>query len=287
MHIAALLLASLLTMQSQFSLELPPSDHPFGVLASHECLDALSEGLEMPPFSESGLVPTKNYGGGFMLVHLDPVSREFIDFCKQCTHPVLEIGSAYGVATLPALKNSTCPVVVDDIGVENLLILRQQVETEDRERLFLNAKSFPDALDFPPQSFEAVLICRVFHFMRGEAIEEGLRKILEWLVPGGKLFVVTASPYQGNLKEFVPLYEERWTSGNSWPGYVEDYGPNAPGLSHNLNPFLHVMDDRPLCRALEAAGFEVEQVQFIDRRKTIPTLCLDGREAMGVVAVKK
>lgn len=190
------------------------------------------------------------------------------------------------MATIPALSHSSCSLIANDIGVENLLILRKQTKEKDRDRLYLNSQRFPGKLDFPDNSLGGVLVCRVFHFLRGEEIELGLQKIFRWLIPGGKVFIVTATPYLGNLTEFVSLYEKRWSEGCPWPGYVEDFGFNAPGLSHNLNPFLHVMDERPLRRALEAAGFIIENIEAIDRRKTIPTLGLDGREGIGVVAVK-
>jgi SAM-dependent methyltransferase len=266
--------------------ELPFTDHPYGLVATDDRFDELCKNLQMPPVSSTGLVQTMNHGGGFMLIHLDSVSSQFVDFASRSSYPVLDIGSAYGAATIPVLKNSTCPVIADDIGVDNLLILRKETEEADRDRLYLNSKRFPQELDFPSNSLSAVLICRVFHFMRGEEIEEGLKKVFQWLVPGGKLFVVTSTQYQGVIKDFIPVYEERWASGVSWPGYIEDFGPKDPVLAHNFKPFLHVMDIRPLRKALEAAGFEIEQVHIIDRRKTVPTLSLDGREGVGVIAVK-
>jgi SAM-dependent methyltransferase len=205
----------------------------------------------LPPISDTGLVQTKNHGGGFMLIHMDPVSLHFVEFARTSSLPVVDIGAAFGVASIAALKNSTCPVIADDIGVENLLILRNETEEQYRDRLYLNAKRFPQELDFPQESIGGVLVCRVFHVLYGEEIERGLEKIYQWLVPGGKLFIVTSTQYQGIIKEFVPIYEERWANGVTWPGYIEDYGPKAPGLSQNFKPFLHVMDIRPLKKIYE------------------------------------
>lgn len=266
--------------------ELPDSLHPYGLIATDERLNPLGDHLKMPPASESGLVQTLNYGGGFMLTHLDPISAKFINFAKTTTHPILEIGSAFGVATIAALKHSSSIVIANDIGVENLLILRNNTDEKYRKRLYLNANRFPQQLDLDANSLEGILICRVFHFLRSEEIEEGLAKLYQWLIPGGKLFIVTATPFQGNLKEFIPVYEERWANNNPWPGYVENYGLTVPGLSHNLTPFLHVMDERPLKKALEFAGFEIQEIEYIDRRKTIPTVGLDGKEGIGLIATK-
>lgn len=280
---------SLLAVLVVFNLEaveLPPWKHPFGIQASDPRLDGIGEGLEMPEPGPSGLVQVKNAGGGFMLLPLDPISASFIEFSKKSLYPVLDIGSAYGVASLPILHDSSSIVIADDIGEENLLILKSHADPKDWDRLFLTSKRFPQDLDFPDESLGSVLICRVIHFLRGEEIEMGFDKIFRWLVPGGKLFVVTSTQYQKNLVDFVAVYEDRWSQGNPWPGYVDNYGYSATSISHNLNPFLNVMDERPLRRALEKAGFTLEEVRFIDRRKTIPALSIDGHEGIGVIATK-
>ncbi len=269
-----------------FAVEWPDSPHPYGISAIDPRLEELGKDLKMPAVSESGLVQTLNSGGGAMLIHLDPFSAEFVEFAKTCSSPILDIGAAFGAATVPALKASQCCVIADDIGKENLLVLRKQADERDRDRLYLNEKRFPQELEFAAGSLQAVLACRLFHFLRGDEIDEGLKKIFDWLVPGGKLFVITSTPYQGVIKEFVPIYEERWANGVRWPGHVEDYGNASKAVYSNLHAFLHVMDERPLRRALEEAGFEIERIGLIDRRKTIPTLSWDGREGIGVIAIK-
>ncbi len=273
-------------MAHGFAIEWPESSHPYGISAADPRLEELSKGLSMPPVSESGLVQTFNFGGGYMIADLDAISSQFVEFAKGCSGPVLEIGSAFGVATIPALQQSNCCVIADDIGKENLLVLRKQADERDRDRLYLNAKRFPQELEFAPNSIEGVLTCRMIHFLRGEDIEEGFRKVFDWLVPGGKFFIVTCSPYLRNLKEFIPNYEERWAKGVSWPGYVEEFTKVTNDAYSNLRPFFHVMDERPLKSALQCAGFDIEEIRFIDRGRAFPDLALDGRELIGVVAVK-
>ncbi len=55
----------------------------------------------------------------------------------------------------------------------------------------------------------------------------------------------------------------------------------------NIPRFFHVMDHKVMADALMRAGFEIEEQTFVDRRKTIPSVGLDGREAIGVIAVKR
>ena len=58
--------------------------------------------LHMPVERYPGAVPTLN-GRGFMLENLDPYSQSFVSFASEAELPLLDIGCAYGVATLAAL----------------------------------------------------------------------------------------------------------------------------------------------------------------------------------------
>jgi len=269
-----------------WSIELPISKTLFGVSATDKRLDFLGQGLEMQPIMKHGQVPVLNQGGGYAIIHLDPISDSFVDYCKSIDLPILDIGAGYGTISLEVLKQASCPVIAEDIGTENLLVLRNRAELKDLDRLFLNSNRFPDRLNLPSSSLGAVAICQVLHFLKGEEIDLGLKKIYDWLVPGGKLFIVTCSPYVSNLREFIQTYEDRWSNGAPWPGLVEDFRSLTPSLYGNLPIFLHVIDERPMKAALARAGFELEEITFIDRRETIPILGLDGRESIGVIAVK-
>lgn len=272
-------------ISSFHAIELPLSQNPFGVLAADEALDYLSKGLKMPPILKHGQVPVLNKGGGYAIVFLDPISRSFVDYCKLIQYPVLDIGSGYGTIALAVLKETSCCMIAEDMGVENLLVLRQQAEKQDLDRLFLNSDRFPDALNLPTSSLGAVAICQVFHFLTGDEIDKGLEKIYKWLVPGGKLFIVTCSPYVKSLKNFISIYEDRLAQGLSWPGQIEDYASLCPEMP-NLPLFFHVIDHKIMLNALTRAGFKIEKMTFVDRRETIPSIGLDGRESIGVIAVK-
>src|ERR1700733_7300992 len=93
---------------------------------------------------------------------LPPSDHPYGLFAKTSALPVVDIGAAFGVASIAALKGSTCPVIADDIGIENLFVLRNVTEETYRDRLYLNGKRFPQELDFPAESIGGVLICRVF-----------------------------------------------------------------------------------------------------------------------------
>jgi hypothetical protein len=55
-------------------------------------------GLSMP-LAQDGFVQTLNQMG-FMTTSLDPISQRFVDFAPHAPGPALDIGAAYGVASI-------------------------------------------------------------------------------------------------------------------------------------------------------------------------------------------
>lgn len=270
---------------SLIATQLPLSNDKFGVLATNENLDLLAKNLEMPEVLKHGQVRVLNPGGGYAIVTLDPISRKFVDYCKLIQDPILDIAAGYGTISLAVLKETSCTVIAEDIGVDNLLVLRKHAEKNELNRLYLNSDRFPNELNFPDESIGAVAICQLFHFLTGDEIDLGLKKIYKWLKPGGKLFIVTCAPFVRPLLDFIPTFEERYKQGMLWPGYIEDIASLCPGFP-NLQQFFHVIDHKVMKAALMRAGFEIEELTYVDRRETIPFFGVDGRESIGVVAVK-
>lgn len=264
---------------------LPINTNPFGIIANAEGLNELGSNLQMPEVSKHGQVPVLNAGGGYAIVSLDHVSQAFVEYCKTGKKTVLDIGAGYGTISLAILQETGSTVIAEDIGVENLLVLKNRTTQQQRGRLFLNNNRFPQDLDLPENSLNGVIICQVLHFLTGDEIEAGLQKIYRWLVPGGKLFIVTSSPYLKILTDFMPIYEARMTAGMRWSGLIDNFAQMRPHMT-NLPKFFHVIDHQTMSSELSKAGFEIENMSFVDRRQTIPSLGLDGREDIGVIAIK-
>lgn len=68
------------------------------------------------------LIPTLNQQGLAMTVVDDPCSRAFIDYAAQSEGWCLEVGAAYGAATIQALKQGA-RMVANDLGSQHLEIL--------------------------------------------------------------------------------------------------------------------------------------------------------------------
>jgi 2-polyprenyl-3-methyl-5-hydroxy-6-metoxy-1,4-benzoquinol methylase len=92
--------------------------------------------------------------------------------------PVLDIGCAYGMASLPALKKGAV-VIANDLDERHLQLLKSQAPVSSLERLQLKPGRMPDDLDFPEGNLGAVLASRVLNFIHPDKLEESFHKIFK------------------------------------------------------------------------------------------------------------
>lgn len=246
----------------------------------------MSKSNPLPSPDTSGcFIPTLN-DMGYMTTKLDYFSQAFVDYAASIHDEVLEIGAAYGIATLAAIKKGA-KVICNDLDPRHLEIIQQLVPLEFKHNLILVPGSFPGQLSFPKNSLGAVLICRVLHFFRGETIELSLEKIYSWLKPGGKVFIIADTPYMKNWSAFIPEYEKRIRQRERWPGLITDLQHYQKEIINNLPPLVHALDDRILSRTLLEKGFIIEKISMINRCDDFPpNRRLDGRESVGAIGIK-
>jgi len=216
----------------------------------------------LPKSSVPGLIPTLN-NTGWMTESLDEISLAFTDYAGSIDTESLDIGCAYGIATLMALDKGA-RVFACDIEPRHLDILTQSVPENAADRYRSKAGTLP-GVDFDHDSFGAVLASRVLHFLVGDDVEQTVEKMYDWLRPGGRVFLVADSPYTGPWKAAAGDYERRKAAGDPWPGLIEDYSQFLPA---NANPaalplFINPMDPDILRRVCEEAGFEVLEARFL------------------------
>jgi len=219
---------------------------------------------------------------GWMTLALDEVSTEFTRFAGSIDAEVLDVGCAYGIATLAALERGA-RVCACDIERRHLDVLARRVDPDVRERVRFIEGSLPDC-DFAPGSFGAVLASRVLHFLSGADVAQTVRKMHTWLKPGGRLFLVVDSPYTGPWRTLSDDYERRKAAGDAWPGFVANYAQFLPtGQDPSQHPrFINPMDPDILTRVCADAGFEVLEARFLSSATKHAT----GRDHAGVVAVR-
>lgn len=226
---------------------------------------------------QTGFYPTLNGMGG-MSPTLDRYSQAF----TRSQGPLLDVGAAYGAATLAALERGAV-VWANDLDPQHLRILSEAVPPQHRTRLKLVPGRFPGAIPWQPDSLGGVLLARVLAYLTGQEITEGLRQIHRSLRSGGRVFGVCVTPFLARLGEFQPVLEERRRNGDPWPGYVSD----VTRYDAAIGPSMHFLDAPTLERALTGAGFQVETLEYFSRAEHARHMASDGREAVGFIARKE
>ncbi len=240
----------------------------------------------IPRFAIEHMVPTLN-GTGFMFEVLDGYAEEWIHHAGRIADTVLEVGCAYGVATLEALE-AGARVVACDMEPRHLAILAGRATPSMRQRLTCLAATLPEA-DFGSERFGAILCSRVLHFLDGAGIDSAVATMARALRPGGRLYLVADTPY-GIWRNFIPAFEAARRAGARWPGMMtglHHYLP-TPGIHRYIDrpAFLNLMDPELLARICAEAGLRVKRASFIDRADFRGLGALDGRENAGVLAIK-
>lgn len=227
------------------------------VTREHDILEDLKSAANL---DFGGMVATLNRTG-VMVEHLIPYSSEFAEYAGECGGEVLDLGCAYGIASIAALERGA-RVVALDMEKKHLEILGQRVNDDARARLTLRQGVLPD-VDFEDGRFTAVHASRVMHFLTPEGVGVTLRKMFRWLEPGGKVFLSTDSPYFGYWASKAADYEARRRAGDPWPGYIEDVAAHFEAAHVVGGPSLiNALDPEVFQRECEAAGFVVERAGY-------------------------
>jgi hypothetical protein len=237
-----------------------------------------------PPATPEGyFIPTLNQTGFMSGWVSDEVMKDFISFSPQAPGPVLDVGAAFGVATIPALA-AGATVYANDLSHDHLAALVEQAGSELRSRLVLFPGRFPVDLKISEDELGAILIARVLHFFTGNEIEAAFAWCFQRLRVGGRLYVTAETPYLRNVQSFIPEYERRRASDARWPGFIDDFPQWDSRRGVNLPKQMHLLDEAVLAREASRAGFRVLHAEKFGRPEFPAELRLDGRESVGVIA---
>ncbi len=233
--------------------------------------------------SEETFLPTLNTTGSVTKI-LDPFSEEFIDFSSHCSFPVADLGVGYGFTTYKALEKGAT-VIANDLESKHIQVLIDRLPDKYKTRLTTKIGAIPEEIEFDKNSLGGILASRFLHFLSGAKIEEAILKMYQWLKPGGKLFVVTETPYLGNLKDFIPIYEDKKAKGEPWPGIIHNFDKYFP--EQPTPTFGNLLDPDILIRVFQKTGFIVEKSSFIERPYYPEGVRYSGKESVGIVGRKE
>lgn len=228
---------------------------------------------------------TLNQTGFALNAVLDPVAQQFVEFTQGASLPVLELGCAYGMSSLACL-GSRVTLILNDLDERHLHSAMERCPVHQRNHLVL----LPGDLETLPileRSLAAILCCRVIHFFDPDKVLRSLARVRHWLAPGGKAFFTVESPYLGIWPRFYEDFQRRRHQGLLFPGHmrVRDYVCDND-IAANLPEWMNLFDVETLSEVFRVSGFQVESCQFIPRPYFFEQLRLDGRESVGIIAVK-
>lgn len=228
----------------------------FGILASSLNIDDI-EDYELPPPAPDGRIRTPNQMG-YVTTNVLDLSAEFVDFASTCKNPVLDGGAAYGATSIAALKKGATVIANEITPIDlNVIVKNKTLTEDDRKRLFLKEGKLPEGVDFPENSLGAIHMSRVLHFFHPEEVDKMFEKAYKWLVPGGRFYLLTASPYHYATPKLGKMYNKKFNEGVEFPGEVKDFTFNAGGNEpkNSSGNYLHAMDPRVIFRVASKYGF--------------------------------
>ena len=227
---------------------------------------------------------------------LSVIGHAFVEFAnKDMKEPMLDIGAAYGVATIPCLLKGA-KVIANDICTAHLDELEQRAPKSARDRLTTITGKFPSDINFQENSISAILVSHVMTFLTEREIIDGINLFNRWLIPGGKLFLVNYTPYHRSLQKFIPIYERRKEKNKIFSGALEDKREFLNNecdrddslLSKNVPNRLVLLDVETISALLDQERFIIDYLDYLGGVESgVPrALCLDGREWVGCIATK-
>jgi len=225
---------------------------------------------------------------GYMTKSLDATSLDFVQFAGGKTGPqlpVMDVGSAFGVASLPCVKNHHhLQVWVNDLDGAHLDAMEEELNAGERERLRKIPGDFL-TLALPKDCLRAIIVSRVLHFLEPAAVQRAFQLFAQWLAPGGRLYVTAETPYVSNFRAFHPIYSQRLQNGDEWPGLVRNVQEIDPYRGAALPSFFHFLNPSILRREAERAGLQVLESDFFGRPEFPADIQMDGRESAFLICV--
>ena len=230
-----------------------------------------------------GLIPCLN-GRGFMEQDLNNISKSFVEESSELEGLSLDVGCAYGIASIAALKKGS-KVLASDMDQAHLDILLKETPEELKDNLTTKLGTLPN-IDFKNESFIAIHCSRCLHFLTPNELIETLRNMYNWIQPGGRIYLITDTCYSGPWKNYLPEFEKKLEAGDPFPGFIEnvlDCLP-IPRLPKGMTPHMNCLDPDTLSRECKSAGFKIITSKYFGPSRASSNY---GKDHAGIIAIKQ
>jgi SAM-dependent methyltransferase len=230
-----------------------------------------------------GLIPCLN-GRGFMEQDLNNISKSFVEESSTLEGLSLDVGCAYGIASIAALKKGS-KVLASDMDQAHLDILLKETPEELKDNLTTKLGTLPN-IDFKNESFMTIHCSRCLHFLTPNELIETLRNMYNWIQPGGRIYLITDTCYSGPWKNYLPEFEKKLEAGDPFPGFIENVLDCLPisRLPKGMTPHMNCLDPDTLSRECKSAGFEIITSKYFGPSRASSNY---GKDHAGIIAIKQ
>lgn len=247
--------------------------------------------LAIPESDSYGNIPTLNKFG-FLCdeVFIDPFAKEFVMYAIDSSpskRTVMEIGAGYGHLSLQVLRSGNHSIIINDLDQGHLDLIKQRLPHQLRERVEWKRGKFPDDIELYHESVDAIF-CRVLQFLSGKDIEIGFKKMLRWLKPGGRLYLVVPTIYMKDVPLHIrQIFHKKRLSNDKWPGqYIESALIYPKEIAKHMPEQVHLFDMDVLVNNLLRASFDISKVEYFNESFRGYNDPFGNRQMVGVVALK-
>lgn len=240
-----------------------------------------------------GLERTNNKKG-FMFLRIGESASYWLNSLPHSSSPLLDLGAAYGVHTIHALKAGR-DVVAVDMDEVHIAELRVRVDDYLRSPAAQNGAgpgrlvdatvaTLPEPAICQEDSVAGVLVAEVLHFMKPGQLQPLFSDIYRWLEPGGRVVVTAAASQRAKVEVFTSkmgykLSNDRTVDdvdkmistasgeelAKAAPAFMEL--PEASPFRANVNSHLYLMSTKEVKAFAKEAGFQIERCSYITPQK--------------------
>jgi SAM-dependent methyltransferase len=198
---------------------------------------------------ERNRLKTQNHMG---FAHLTPLkaTKEFYHQAKIHPGRYADIGSAYGTDAIHVLKTGA-HVVAIDLDQQHLDMMKEQLTVEEHHRLETRCQRFPEEVNLEPETFEGVLLSRILIFLTSASLIQALTKVYHALKPGGKVYVITASPFSDKWNAIQQPFEQHQKLVSNQPFFISNLWELLPQTRSFLPECIQLFDTNILQNVLK------------------------------------